>query len=181
MAEEKVAKRLRRVVKALKKAGEPFAVVGGNAVAAYVARVDLTAVRTTRDIDVLVRRASLDRISESLEKAGFVRRDVLGSPMFVDSKEMSIRSGIHLIFAGEKVRAEHPTAAPELSDLGESEEGIPIVSLISLLRMKLNCFRDKDRVHLRDLLDVGLITPGIEESLPEVLRERLDNLKRNPE
>jgi hypothetical protein len=47
--------------------------------------------------------------------------------------------------------------------------------------MKLNCFRDKDRVHLRDLLDVGLITPGIEESLPEVLRERLDNLKRNPE
>ena len=38
--------------------------------------------------------------------------------------------------------------------------------------MKLTSFRDKDRVHVRDMDSVGLITPEIEAQLPELLRAR---------
>ena len=57
MAAEKVKERLRRATKALGDAGVPYAVVGGNAVAEWVARIDEDAVRNTRDVDILIRRA----------------------------------------------------------------------------------------------------------------------------
>src|SRR5205814_1495148 len=59
MAAEKVKERLRRATKALDAAGVPYAVAGGNAVAEWVARVDEDAVRTTRDVDLLIRRTDL--------------------------------------------------------------------------------------------------------------------------
>ncbi len=59
MAMERVEQRLRRVTRALDDAGVPYAVVGGNAVAAWVARVDPASTRTTKDVDLLVRRADL--------------------------------------------------------------------------------------------------------------------------
>jgi len=39
--------------------------------------------------------------------------------------------------------------------------------------MKLNSMRPKDLIHLETLDDLNLITPAIEQSLPEMLRERL--------
>src|SRR6266542_3821953 len=48
-AVEKVRDRLRRATAALNKAGVPYAVAGGNAVAAWVSRVDECAVRNTQD------------------------------------------------------------------------------------------------------------------------------------
>ena len=51
-AVEKVKDRLLRATAALEKAGVPYAVVGGNAVAAWVTRVDEAAVRFTQDVDV---------------------------------------------------------------------------------------------------------------------------------
>jgi hypothetical protein len=45
MAAEKVKERLRRATRALDAGGVPYAVVGGNAVAEWVARVDEDAVR----------------------------------------------------------------------------------------------------------------------------------------
>ena len=61
MAAEKVKERLRRATRALEDAGIPYAVAGGNAVAEWVGRVDEEAVRTTRDVDLLVRRADFQR------------------------------------------------------------------------------------------------------------------------
>jgi len=51
----------------LEETGIQFALVGGNAVAAWVARVDEAAVRNTRDVDVLLRRADLDGARQALE------------------------------------------------------------------------------------------------------------------
>jgi len=50
----KVKERLRRATNALDAAGFPYAVVGGNAVADWVARIDEGAIRLTRNVDVLV-------------------------------------------------------------------------------------------------------------------------------
>ena len=53
-AVEKVRDRLLRATAALERVGVPYAVVGGNAVAAWVSRVDEAAVRNTQDVDILI-------------------------------------------------------------------------------------------------------------------------------
>lgn len=71
-AVEKVRERLLRSTAALDGANVPYAVIGGNAVAAWVSRVDEAAVRNTQDVDILVRRADFERVKAALEGAGFV-------------------------------------------------------------------------------------------------------------
>jgi hypothetical protein len=46
--------------------------------------------------------------------------------------------------------------------------------------MKLTSFRDKDRTHLRDLLDVGLIDASWCSRLPPDLAARLQQLLDDP-
>src|SRR5205823_9144322 len=84
MAAEKVKQRLRRATRALDAAGVLYAVVGGNAVAEWVARVDEGAARNTRDVDVLVRRADLAAARAALEAAGFVYQPLIDVHMFLD-------------------------------------------------------------------------------------------------
>src|ERR1700674_3154990 len=84
MAAEKVKERLRRATRALDAAGVPYAVVGGNAVAEWVARIDDEAVRNTRDVDILVRRADFAAARLALEAAGFVYHHLLDVDVFID-------------------------------------------------------------------------------------------------
>ncbi|MBY0308915.1 MAG: nucleotidyltransferase family protein [Phycisphaerales bacterium] len=67
-----------QVASALNAAGVRYAVVGGNAVAAWVATVDAGAVRNTQDVDVLIDRAEFGRVRAALEAAGFVCRRAAG-------------------------------------------------------------------------------------------------------
>src|SRR5688572_14408560 len=83
-AVEKVRQRLDRAVAALKAAGIPYAVAGGNAVAAWVSRIDEAAVRNTQDVDILLRRDDLERAKSTLASAGFVFRHVKSIDMFLD-------------------------------------------------------------------------------------------------
>ena len=46
--------------------------------------------------------------------------------------------------------------------------------------MKLNSFRDKDRVHLRDMISLGMIDDSWLDRLPEVFRVRLLALLDDP-
>jgi hypothetical protein len=63
----------------------------------------------------------------------------------------------------------------------ELSGGFRLLRLEPLVRMKLTSFRDKDRMHLRDLLDVGLIDATWDKRLPAELAERLTWLIDNPE
>src|SRR3954470_11088419 len=74
----KVRERLLRATAALNRAGVPYAVVGGHAVASWVATVDEGAVRNIRDVDILVRRTDLDAVTSALENAGFVATTSFG-------------------------------------------------------------------------------------------------------
>ena len=56
-----------------------------------------------------------------------------------------------------------------------------LLSLESLVRMKLTSFRDKDRTHLRDLLEVGLIDAAWRQRFPPELAARLQELVDHPE
>src|SRR6266700_2972371 len=113
MAAEKVKERLRRATRALEAAGVPYAVAGGNAVAEWVARIDEDAVRNTRDVDLLVRRADLPAARTALEAAGFIYQQLLDVDMFLDGPEGRPSSGVHILFASEKVRPEHVTPSPD--------------------------------------------------------------------
>ena len=174
-----VRERSRRIAAALDRAGIEHALVGGNAIAAWVARVDVEAVRNTKDVDLLVRRVDFDRVVEAAQLVGFVCQNVAGADVFLDGPEGSVRSAIHVVFAGEKVRPDYLLPAP---DVTESEAGpeFRIASLDALVRMKLTSFRLKDQVHLLDLLEVGLIdeswcdrfTPELGRRLRELMESR---------
>ena len=179
-AVEKVRERLQRSTAALNAANIPYAVIGGNAVAAWVSRVDEAAVRNTRDVDILIRREDLPAVSRAMESAGFVHRRAAGIEMFLDGKGGKFRDAVHILFADEKVREEYASAAPDVAESEMSNE-IRILALEALVRMKLTSYRDKDRTHLRDMIDIGLLDetwPG--RLLPE-LGERLQFLLDHPE
>ena len=103
----KVRERLLRATGALNQARVPYAVVGGNAVASWVATVDEGAVRNTRDVDLLVRRDDLPRVKPALEEAGFVRDVLLDVIMFRDGPAGTRGEAVHLLFSGEKARPDH--------------------------------------------------------------------------
>jgi hypothetical protein len=179
MAAEKVKERLRRATKALDDAGVRYAVVGGNAVAEWVARVDEGAVRNTRDVDLLMRRADLAAAQAALEAAGFVHHQLLDVDMFIDGPQGRPSEAVHILFAGEKLRAEDAHPCPELDESERAAE-FQVVALPALVRMKLLAWRDKDRTHLRDLIGVGLLDATWPARLPPPLGERLQQLLDNP-
>ena len=174
-AVEDVRDRAHRAAGALHKAGIPHVVVGGNAVAAWVARVDQEAVRNTKDVDLLVPRQDFARVIAELQAVGFVHQKIAGVDLFLDGPQGSVRSAIHVLFAGEKVRPDYLLPAPEIS---ESEAGpdFPVPTLEALVRMKLTSFRLKDQVHLLDLLEVGLIDASWCHRFPGPLAARLGQL-----
>lgn len=171
-AVEDVRLRARRVAEALNEAEIPFMVVGGHAVAAWVARVDQEAVRNTKDVDILVRRTDLPEVIDVLQAAGFIHQNVSGVDLFLDGPEGSVRSGVHVVFAAEKVYADYPAATPDVSECEPGPE-FPVPTLDALVRMKLTSFRLKDKVHLLDLLEVGLIDATWQDRLPPELASRL--------
>ncbi|MFN0055262.1 MAG: hypothetical protein ACKV0T_24210 [Planctomycetales bacterium] len=180
LAVELVRERLLRATAALEKAGVPYAVIGGNAVAAWVARVDPTAVRNTSDVDLLLERSDLPAATAALEGVGFVRRHAAGIDMFLDGAVAKFREAVHVIFANEKVRPEYAAAAPDLAETEQLPE-FRVVSLEALVRMKLTSFRDKDRVHLRDLFKMELIDASWRHRLPAELAERLQLVIDTPD
>ena len=175
-----VKERLKRSVAALEAAGVPYAVVGGHAVAAWVSQIDPAAVRTTVDVDILIARVDLDRARVALEAVGFVHSFTFGINIFVDGPEGKAREAVHIIFAGERVKPGDSVPAPDLSATA-AFEGYKIVAFDRLLVMKLTAFRLKDRVHLLDMIDVGLIDAATLDRLPVELRPRLEQLLNNPD
>jgi hypothetical protein len=180
LAVEKVRDRLRRSTAALDAAGIPYAVIGGNAVAAWVSKVDLGAARNTVDVDLMLNRGDLESAKDALSKAGFVYHDLLGVSKFLDGPNGRPRDAVHILFAGEKVRTHYAASAPDLAAT-ELHEAYSLIALEPLVRMKLTSFRDKDRTHLRDLIEVGLIDRAWLSKLPPELASRLQDLLDNPD
>jgi hypothetical protein len=178
-AVEKVRERLIRTTRALEGAGIPYAVAGGNAVAAWVSKVDPGAARNTIDVDILINRADLPAATTAMEQAGFVYAFSYGVHMFLDGPDGRPRDAVHLIFAGEKVDQRYADAAPEVSSLGP-HEAYRLVDLEPLVRMKLTSFRDKDRTHVRDMIDVGLIDRSWVARFSGELGQRLQHLFDTP-
>lgn len=177
---EIVRERLRRVVRALNVAGIPYAVIGGNAGQHWVAQVDESVVRNTRDVDIILNEGDLERAIVALESEGFLYRRSAGISMFLDGPNAKARDAVHVVFAGKKVRDEYPIPVPDVDQfvLMEGARTLPFERLVT---MKLTSFHDKDRVHLRDLISVGLIDEGWLAQIPPELACRLRELLDHPD
>jgi hypothetical protein len=168
---------LERLHSALTNAGIEYRVIGGMAVFFQVSARDADAARLTRDVDIAVDRADLDRIAKAAETFGFRHRHVAGIDMLVNAEAPKAKSAVHLVFIREKVRPTDLSAIPDFSAPTKTVEGFLLAPVLDLVRMKLTSFRIKDKTHLIDMDSVGLITPEIEAGLPDALRERLEQVR----
>lgn len=129
---------------------------------------------------MLVARRDFERVKQALESAGFFYRHAAGMDMFLDGRDGKPRDAVHVVFAGEKVRQEYVEPAPDLSTT-DRHETFRVLSLEALVRMKLTSFRLKDRVHILDLIGVGLVDGAWPARLPPELGARLQQLLDNPD
>ena len=169
---------LERIAGAL--AGEkiPYEVIGGMAVMVQVNRVEPSAVRNTKDIDIMIHRTDLERIKEVAHQSGFTFRHAAGLDMLPPG-ETKAANAVHLVFSGERTKANQAIPNPPLRPEHLFVHGIEVavIPVLDLVSMKLANNRDIDRVHIRDLDLVGLLSPRIESVLPPVLHARLEEIR----
>ena len=181
-AVEKVRERLYRATGILGGAGIPYAVIGGNCVAAWVARVDEAAVRNTADVDILLRRSDMPAAIAAMEAGGFIYRHSAQMDMFLDGPGTKARDAVHVLLANEKVKSTDLVPTPDVTQTESSADGKFVhLDLVSIVRMKLTSYRRKDQVHLLDMMSVGLIDESWVAKYPPELSERLQNLLNDPE
>ena len=169
-----IAERLKQVCA---EAGVDYRIVGGLAVFLHVRDRDPLAARTTRDVDVAIRRADLNKIREAAPTAGFEFRHAAGVDMLIDRTATKTRSAVHFVFLNEKVQPDYVEPVPGMEEAVRTTDGLMLVSVGDLLRMKLTSLRLKDQVHIQDLDSVGLITADIERGLSPGLAERLRQVR----
>ena len=179
-AVEKVRERLRRVTKALNEAEIPYAVVGGNAVQHWVAQVDESVVRNTRDVDIILNEPDLDRAIVALEQVGFIYRRAASVSMFLDGPDAKARDAVHVVFAGQKVRQDYPEPVPGIDDF-ELMEDTKTLPLEALVKMKLTSYRRKDQVHILDMISIGIIDETWLSRFSPELQQRLQELIDDPD
>ena len=124
------------------------------------------------DVDIVLRRADLSAARSALEQAGV--------DICLDGCNVKTRNAVHLVFAGEKVRGDYLEPVPDVLK-SDKTETFRLLSPDAIVRMKLTSFRDKDRVQLRDLMDVGLVDEEWRDRVPRQLRQRLQQLRDSPE
>ena len=177
MAVSRVESLLRIVSQSLDQADVAYAVIGGNAVAAWARTIDEGAVRATKEVDVLLRRDDIDAAASALRSADLVPHEIHGVSMFLDLQKPNPETGVHVVFANEKVLASSRYPAPDVTRAVRTKTGFLVIDLPSLLFMKLVAFRRIDQVHVEDLLATGLIDENIIAGLPNDLRERLQQIQ----
>jgi hypothetical protein len=151
-----------------------FNVCGGMAVMAWVASVNPEYIRVTKDVDVIMRAADLERAKVALRPHGFVFAEVNGIPMFLDGEDGSPKLAVHVVVVGEHRRGE-PIAVPDFGDGPEADDyPWPRLDLLPLVISKLGAGRPHDLVHLQDMARVGLVDRTWRDRIPAPLQGRFD-------
>lgn len=100
--------------------------------------------------------------------------------MFLDGPDAKARDAVHVVFSGRKVRENYPEPVPEIANF-EMIQNARTLPLEKLVQMKLTSFRDKDRVHIRDMISVGLIDQTWPARYSSKLGRRLQELLDDPD
>ncbi|MCX6366501.1 MAG: hypothetical protein NTX57_07285 [Armatimonadetes bacterium] len=130
-------------------------------------------------MNMLLRRGDLEKAKVALEAVGFIFRHVRGIDMFLDGPDAKARDAVHIVFANERVVDTDILPHPDVSESVRADR-FQVLSLEALVQIKLTAYRDKDRVHLRDLIEVGLIDETWPTKYPPELAARLQLLLDDP-
>jgi hypothetical protein len=165
------------VTSLLSAAGIDYAVAGGHAVAAWVSTVDETAVRITRDVNLVVRERDIERMRAVLEPEGYRYRHVAGLDMFLDPEGTKAREAVHLVLANHRT-----DAGFELPGVEDSVRfgAYRVLTLEALVKSKLIANRRKDQVHLLDMVSLSLIDETWPVRFEPELGARLQALLDDP-
>ena len=101
--------------------------------------------------------------------------------MFVDQRHPNPKTGVHVVIAGERIRAHYEHPAPDPAESARADAEFQILSLPALVGMKLQAFRRVDQVHIEDLLRAELIDDDLINTLPPDLTERLTEIRETME
>jgi hypothetical protein len=179
---DSVEDRLIRITDILNKSQIPYAVVGGNAVAAHIVQVKPQAtVMPTKDVDIMIRRSDLTKLISVANEAGFYHARSMGIDMLRDGVDAGARDSVHLIFENEKVKPHEPVANPSVDDSVMHPNGYRVLSLQALVQIKLTAFRNHDKDHLEQLFKLKLIDASWAERYIPQLAERLLEISRIPD
>src|SRR3954464_14958551 len=96
MALEQVTQRMNRITGAFDKSKVPYALIGGQAVAVWVASKEPGLVRTTKDVDLLLDRRDLEQAKQAAATVGLEYHFVNGIGMFLERENPNPRHGVHL-------------------------------------------------------------------------------------
>ena len=141
----RLARTYRRLAERLDLAGVNFTVVGGYALIVHGVR------RFTEDVDLLVNREGLAKLRDDLIGHGYVT--IPGNARDMRDAETGVR--IEFVVTGEYPGdgRESPVAFPDPRHVSEERQGIRVVTLESLIELKLaSGLTAKGR--LQDLADV---------------------------
>jgi hypothetical protein len=147
-------------------------IIGGLAVLIHVEASGSAGGIMTADTDVLIQRCDLAGFIEVAKQNGFTGSgDRLKHPTF--------RTTVHLHFTGDKVSDSQAMPHPEITPTRKTLHGldVPVMRLHDLVLTRLNSERTIDRVSIRSMDALGLITVDLEATLPERLRSRLQNIR----
>ena len=160
---------LRRITSRLRDLKIPHAVVGGMAMFAHGFR------RFTEDVDLLVTRESMQRITDELEGLGYVR------PAGTTTKLRDTTTGVRIEFLitggfpGDG--KQKPVAFPDPTTVAVEIEGISYLGLPTLVELKLASGMTGGVNRLKDLADVVALIQTL--SLPRAYAEQLSPYVRD--
>jgi hypothetical protein len=143
----------------------------------HVDAIDPMAARLTPGVDFAIERAELHRLAEIVKPLSLEHSRAQGLSVLLGNVQDSVGTVSRLVFVREKVRPDYLEAVPDFSPPTVTPQRFLLAPVIDLVRMQLTSYRLIDKVYLIDMDSVGLITPEIENTLPEVLRLRLERVR----
>jgi len=149
-------------------------------VAIWVARVDPGAVRNTPDVNLLIHRADLHLALKAFESSELLLQGDSQECVFQDTRQGGKRDLLRLSIAVERNRPDELLPNPDVTESVDALDGLRVIEIDALVRMKLVGFRNKDQMHLLDLIDVGLVDNSWLERVPPALAPRLQQLLNDP-
>ena len=154
-AHQQIYNRLAKIADIFADIKAEYAVVGGHAVIAWMRAKQMDS-RTTRTVDLMLRKEDLPAIQSALERQGYEFIKTGGMSLFFDTTEgveRKVQNGIHLVFSGEKLKN---TIVPELAytEFG----GMKVATIKTLVKMKVAAASPKDLEHLQDLIEADYTT-----------------------
>jgi hypothetical protein len=139
-----------------------YTIIGGLAVYLHIDPVEPLSARLTTHVDAHIDPASLSLVERTAAEFGFT---LTPEHRLITSAQ---HNRVHLYF--QHAGFNRPTE-------GVLFEGLKVAPLRELLLAKLTRNKLIDKVHVRDMIEAGMMTPELECDLDETLRERLEWVK----